>query len=126
MTDGVIRVFLPLTYRKKNGRPRIVAAPTEPTFQAQKQDPHILRLLGQAWSWRRQMEAGATLADTAKAAGLSDRYVSRVVRLAYLSPEVHERLLLWRTPPAVSVNELYCVSSIPWAEQSARALGEQT
>jgi hypothetical protein len=31
---------------------------------------------------------------------VTDRFVSRIMRLAYLSPDVLERLLLWRIPPS--------------------------
>ena len=125
MSDGVIRVFVPLTYRKRNGRPRIVAPAVEPDFQTQRQDAHILRLLGQAWSWRRQLEAGATLVDISAKANFTDRYVSRVMKLAYLSPDVLERLLLWRTPPAVTVNDLFRISGVPWVEQAGDVFAGQ-
>jgi hypothetical protein len=39
------------------------------------------------------------------------------MRLAYLSPEVLERLLLWRVPPSASVNDLIKASYLPWVEQ---------
>jgi hypothetical protein len=42
------------------------------------------------------------------------------MRLAYLSPDVLERLLLWRVPPPVSVNDLIKASCLPWAEQMGR------
>jgi hypothetical protein len=48
---------------------------------------------------------------------VTDRYVSRIMRLAYLSPDVLERLLLWRVPPSVSVIDLTKASYLPWAEQ---------
>lgn len=48
---------------------------------------------------------------------MTDRYVSRIMRLAYLSPDVLERLLLWRVPPSVSVIDLTKASYLPWAEQ---------
>ena len=57
---------------------------------------------------RRRLEAGevATIHDLAKAEGFTDRFVSRMVRLAYLSPDVLEGLVISRDPPSVSVNEL--------------------
>ena len=49
------RVFIPLTYRRRNGRPRILPPDPEPQFQTLSQDPHILRALGRAWAWRRRL-----------------------------------------------------------------------
>ena len=39
------------------------------------------------------------------------------MRLAYLAPEVLERLVLWRVPPSVSLNELIELTYLPWVEQ---------
>jgi len=120
--NDTIRVFIPLTQRRRNGRPRIV--PPEPAahIQCRRQDPHILRALGRAWAWRRQLESGQamTINDIAKAEGVSDRFIGRMMRLAYLSPEVLERLLIHRQPPSVSINELVVVTYLPWTKQIDR------
>ena len=75
--------------------------------------------LGRAWAWRRRLESGeaTTIHDIAKAEKVTDRFVSRIMRLAYLSPDVLERLVTWRDPPAVSVKDLINVTYLPWTEQ---------
>lgn len=115
------RVFIPLTQRRRNGRARIVPPEPGAHFQSRSQDPHILKALGRAWAWRRRLEAGevATIHDLAKAEGFTDRFVSRMVRLAYLSPDVLERLVVSRDPPSVSVSELIEATYLPWSEQVA-------
>lgn len=117
-----IRVFIPLTFKKRNGRPKILPPNHVEAYTANQQDPHVLRALGRAWAWRRRLERGeaTTLQDIARAEKVTDRYVSRIMRLAYLSPVVLERLLLWRVPPSVSVNDLIKASYLPWAEQMGR------
>ena len=59
----------------------------------------------------------SSIQDIAAAEKVSDRFVSRMVRLAYLSPEVLEQLLIRRVPPAVSLNDLAAVAERPWGEQ---------
>jgi hypothetical protein len=83
------------------------------------QDPHVLRAIARAWNWRRQLEAGAAsnIQDIAATEKVSDRFVSRIMRLAYLSPEVLEYLVIRRVPPALSLNDLVAVADRPWAEQ---------
>jgi hypothetical protein len=83
------------------------------------QDPHVLRAIARAWGWRRQLESGAasTIQDIAAAEKVSDRFVSRMMRLAYLSPEVLDHLVIRRVPPALSLNDLVAVADRPWAEQ---------
>ena len=38
----------------------------------------------------------------------------------YLSPDVHERLLLWREPPSATLTQMFEGSYLPWAEQMGR------
>ena len=112
-------LFIPLELKRKNGRPRIVASTTEPHIQSRTQDPHILKALGRAWSWRRKLESGeaATIYDIAKAENVTDRFVSRMMRLAYLPPDVLQKLVIWQEPCAVSIKDLMEVASVRWGER---------
>lgn len=56
----------------------------------------------------------------AKAKKVTDRFVSRTTRLAYLSPEVLERLVIRREPHALSWNDLVGATYLPWARQTER------
>jgi len=104
-----IQIFVPLKVRKKNGRPKILPPADYLPSEDQTQDPHILRAIGRAWSWRRRMEAGefTTIQELAEAVGLAERHVSRQLRLAYLAPEVLKRLTCGREASAVSL--MICV-----------------
>lgn len=114
-----IRVVIPLAIRRRNGRTRVLPPENVAARQARTQDPHILKALGRAWAWRRKLESGemATVGDTAKAEKVTDRFVSRMMRLAYLSPDVLERLLIRREPPAISVAEMIDATYLPWQAQ---------
>ena len=121
-TTDTIRVVIPLTIRKRNGRPKILPPDDMDQRNGQAQDPHVLRAIARAWSWRRQLETGAasTIQDIAAAEKLSDRFVSRMMRLAFLSPEVLEQLVIRRVPPALSIVDLMAVAELPWSEQANR------
>ena len=108
-------LFIPLELKGKNGRPRIVASTTEPHIQSRIQDPHVLKALGRAWAWRRKLESGeaATIHDIAKAENVTDRFVSRMMRLAYLPPDVLQKLVIWQEPCAVSIKELMEMADLP-------------
>lgn len=117
--DNTIRVVIPLTIRKRNGRPKILPPDDVTVRDGRSQDPHVLRAIARAWNWRRQLETGAasTIQDIAAAEKVSDRFVSRMMRLAYLSPEVLEHLVIRRVPPALSLSDLVAVADWPWAGQ---------
>jgi hypothetical protein len=118
-SSEIIRVVIPLTIRKRNGRPKILPPEDMDQQNRRAQDPHVLRAIARAWSWRRQLESGAasTIQDIAAAEKVSDRFVSRMMRLAYLSPEVLDHLVIRRVPPALSLNDLVAVADQPWTEQ---------
>ncbi|KQZ92255.1 hypothetical protein ASD64_19330 [Mesorhizobium sp. Root157] len=125
MTENTIRVVIPLTIRKKNGRPKILPPADIDPVEQRMQDPHVLRAIARAWSWRRKLDRGkaSTLQDIATAEKVTDRYISRVMRLAWLSPDVLEKLIVHRMPPALSLNDLVLVAELPWAEQTEAAFG---
>lgn len=118
-----IRVVIPLTIRRRNGRPKILPPEYVLERQARVQDPHILKALGRAWAWRRRLESGeiATAGELAKMQGVTERFISRTMRLAFLSPEVLHHLLIAREPPGLAVNSLIDTSSLPWGAQLSTA-----
>ena len=124
-TTDTIRVVIPLTIRRRNGRPKILPPDDVDSRNGRTQDPHVLRAIARAWSWRRQLETGAvsTIQDIAAAEKVSDRFVGRMIRLAYLSPSVLETLVITRKPPAISINDLMAVAELPWAEQMEVVFG---
>ena len=117
-----IRVVIPLTIRRRNGRPKILPPESVADQQVRAQDPHILKALGRAWAWKRRLESGevATAGDLAKLEGVTERFVSRTMRLAFLSPDILEHLLLRRRPPAASWNDLVRATCEPWPMQPER------
>ncbi|WP_291206969.1 hypothetical protein [Hyphomonas sp.] len=124
-TNDTIRVVIPLKLRRKNGRPRILPPADYKPSEDRTQDPHILRAIGRAWAWRRRMEAGefGTVEDLAQSVGLGERHVSRLLRLAYLSPEVLKRLTCGRGATAISLHDLCFVAGEAWREQTERVFG---
>jgi hypothetical protein len=119
-------VFIPLAIRKRNGRPKIV--PSAVVVSASNNggvDPHVLRAVARAWSWRRKLETGeaSTILDIAQTEDVTDRFVSRMIRLAYLAPAILEKLVLNRCSPSVSIRELAAVADLTWTEQEATVFG---
>jgi hypothetical protein len=121
-----LRVVIPLNIRKKNGRPKILTPDGLAAQEIRAQDPHILRAVGRSLGWQRRLEQGraATIHDIARAEHISDSYAARYLRLAYLSPEVLEALVLQRRPSAVRVVDLVKIATRPWVEQVGAVFGE--
>lgn len=118
-TPSTIRVVIPLKLKRRNGRPRIVPPDDGSDDAKRRQDSHLLRAIARAWDWRRKLESGeaTTLQDIAACEKVSDRFIGRMLRLAYLAPAVLEMLLIHRRPCAVSIKDLAAAADLPWAEQ---------
>lgn len=120
--NDTIRVVIPLAMRRRNGRPRILPPEDVDAWQGRAQDPHILKALGRAWAWRRKLESGemATASDIAMVEKITERFVSRTVRLSYVSPGLLEQLVVKQKPLAIPLAELIDATSMPWARQPER------
>jgi len=114
-----IRVFIPLTFRKRNGRPKILPPENVERLAERRQDPHVLRAIGRAWGWRRKLERGevSTLAEIAEKEKLHLSFVSRFIRLAYLSPDVLQAIIIGRRACSLSLETLAENAVLPWLEQ---------
>ena len=113
------KVFIPLTIRKRNGRPKIVPPADVVPANDGGVDPHILKAIAKAWSWRRRLESGqsATIEDLARTEDVAPSFIRRTLKLAYLAPAVLEQILIARTSPAVSLKDMSGIADMPWAVQ---------
>jgi len=113
-----MRVFIPLERRKRNGRPKIVP-PTDIVPDTGGVDPHVLKAVAKAWSWRRKLETGAaaTIEDVARAENVTPAFIRRTLKLAYLSPTVLGKILIERVSPAVSIKDMSAAAELPWLQQ---------
>ncbi|MEY4238063.1 MAG: hypothetical protein RL339_664 [Pseudomonadota bacterium] len=114
-----LRIIIPLSVRRRNGRPRIQPPAEYIPVNDGGTDPHVLRALAQAWSWRRKLESGevATIEDMSRLANVTHRMVGRMLKLTYLAPKVLEKLLLERMPPRVSLRALIETADLNWTDQ---------
>jgi hypothetical protein len=79
----------------------------------------MVKALARASRWRKMLDTGvhATIEDLAKAKGT---YVSRILRLTLLAPEIVEAVLDGRQPAGLGLDDLPEGFSLDWEEQSAR------
>ena len=88
-------------------------------------DATLIKGLCRAWNWRRALERGVahSIVEIARASSCTGPYVTRLLRLAYLAPDILEAILEGRQPRDLSLAKLLR-SDIPldWQAQR-RALG---
>lgn len=113
-------VHVPLTLRRRGGR-RTMLAPSDRLtvrrFERAAQNPVVLAL-AKAFRWRRQLESGAyvTVKELAAAESVNESYMSRVLRLTLLAPDIVEALLdSGSEPPGLRL--LLAPFPVAWSQQ---------
>jgi hypothetical protein len=120
--DGsTITVFVPMAWRRRGGRKVIVAPPgSDDWAPPPKIDGVLIKALARAHRWRRLLEEGqfGTLAEVADAERISRSYVSRVLRLTLLAPDIVERILDGR--PTAGLAQFLKPFPVEWERQRER------
>jgi hypothetical protein len=118
--DGeTITVHIPLTFRKRGGRKLVVTPDGAEWVPRPRVDNAMVKALARAFRWRKMLDEGthATIDDLARAKGVHATYVSRVLRLTLLAPEIVEAIRDGRQPAAFQLDDLLEAFPLEWEEQ---------
>ena len=87
-------------------------------------DNAMVKALARAFRWRKMLETGVhgTLEELARAKGVAPTYVSRVLRLTLLAPEIVETILDGRQPTELQLDDLLEAFPLQWEEQKKALL----
>jgi hypothetical protein len=120
--DRTVTVRIPLVFKKYGGRKTMISPdglawkPSSPLV-----DRALVRALARAFRWRRLLDEGVhgTFGELAKAERVSQSYVSRVLRLTLLAPDIVEEILDGRQPQGMRLENLLEGLPAEWDEQRA-------
>ena len=84
----------------------------------------MVKALARAFRWRKMLDTGvhATLEDLARAKCVAPSYVSRVLRLTLLAPEIVEAILDGRQPAGLQLDALLLGFPLEWDGQMQELL----
>ena len=113
-----ITVHVPFRVVKRGGRKEMHLP--EGAAQLRRTDSTLIKALARAYRWKRLLDAGrfATIEEIAAHEHISASYLTRVMRLTLLAPEIIEAILDGRTP-ALGMDELLSPMTPLWSEQRA-------
>ena len=106
---------------------RIIINGIGPNESEAKPDPSLIMLIVKAHRLHEKlMSENLGIGDIAKSQGVHHSYVSRLIRLAFLNPEITEAILDGRQPLGLTAAKLMQVSRLPleWRAQG-QTLGFQ-
>ena len=120
--DDVVRVRVPFAIHKRGGR-KLVLAPGAAAAVPDRPrvDNAMIKALARAFRWRKLLESGVhgTIADIAAAEAINASYVSRILRLTLLAPQIVELILDGRQQPGITLSKIMSPFAIPWHEQAS-------
>ncbi len=123
-----VSVHVPIAFRQRLGRKVLVApegtdqdalrAP-QPRARSQRETTSAVRALARAFRWRRLLESGAlaSVHEIATAEKINPSYVSRVLRLTVLAPEIVEAIVKDSDQWGTSLHLLMQPFPVAWQHQ---------
>jgi len=120
--DGTMLVVrIPMRFQRRGGRKRIVGpdgSELAPTTKPQP-DGTLVKALSRAWRWQKLLDEGiyVSVTEISEAENINKSYVSRILRLALLAPDLVEAILSGRTDHALMLERLEGPLPASWEEQ---------
>ncbi|ABK43737.1 putative bacteriophage-related protein [Magnetococcus marinus MC-1] len=119
--DGkFITITIPGDFRKRGGRKRI-EAPSEMNTAPKvlQRDETLAKLVAKAYRWMRELEAGKvdSIRMLAEREKLDNSYVTKVLRLTLLAPDIVETILNGKQPDEMTWKSLARPFPVEWEGQ---------
>jgi hypothetical protein len=117
--DGdTITVFIPMTWKKRRSGQKVIITPDGSDAWAPtkvRPDETLIRALARAHRWNRMLEQGRyrSVGELAAAEKINRAYVSRLLDLTLLAPDIQEAILEGRQGRGMQLEEL--MGAVPGA-----------
>ena len=112
---------IPMTFRRRAGKAVIVLPNGERAVERREAliDNAMVKLIARGHRWHRKLFDGthASIEDLAKSENISPSFVSRILRLAYLSPTLVEAILDGKYPAHLTMKDLMEPFPMDWEGQ---------
>ena len=122
-----LSIHVPMTFKKRGGR-KVIVLPDgtqgNPLPRATI-DNTMVKAIARAFRWQKLLENGTygCIEDIAKAERINGSFVSRIVRLTLLAPEIVEAILEGKQPAAVTLRGLMEPFPVEWKRQREGLVG---
>jgi hypothetical protein len=120
--DGrTIIIKIPMMFRRRGGRKTIIAPDGTDHWAAPvpSRDDVLLKALARAHRWQQIMESGqvSSVKELALREEIDNSYVSRILRVNLLAPDIVTAILDGRQPEVLTLTALAQPFPIVWSEQ---------
>ena len=112
-----VTLHVPFRVVKRGGRKEMQMP--EGTTQPRRTDNTLVKALARAFRWKRMLESGefATIAELAEREGIAPSYMTRVLRLTLLAPDIVEAILDGMQGPELTLAKMLEPFAVEWEAQ---------
>jgi hypothetical protein len=115
---NTVTVHVPFRIVKRGGRKEMQLP--EGAAQSRRTDSALVKALARAFRWKRMLASGAftTINDLARHERVAPSYMTRVLRLTLLAPDIVEEILDGTQGPDVTLAQVLVPFPVVWEAQS--------
>jgi hypothetical protein len=115
-----VTLHVPFRFVKRGGRKEMQLP--DSAAQPRRTDSALVKALARAFRWKRMLESGeyGTIAELAEREGIAPSYMTRVLRLTLLAPDIVDAILDGTQGPEVTLANLMGPFSVGWEDQIGR------
>ncbi len=116
-TPDTITIHVPFRFIKRGGRKEVQLPDGAPVHR--RTDNTLIKALARAFRWKRMLDSGefTTINELAEREGIAPSYMTRVLRLTLLAPDIVEAILDGRQGPEVTLRRLLEGFPMEWVGQ---------
>ncbi len=118
--DGKITITVPIRMVKKGKTHILCAVGSAPMlFEQPEVKNNIVKALVTAFSWKARLDSGeaSSMKDIGDKERLGDNYVSRLLKLTLLAPDIVEAILSGKQPKTLNLVDMLTFMPLEWQEQ---------
>ncbi len=123
----LLRTEVAMTFRLRGGKTAMVLPDGTRAVQQREAtvDNTMIKVIARGFRWHKLLyeRIYATIEDLAEGEKINPSYVSRVMRLAYLSPAIVETIVEGKQSAYLTMKDLLGPFPVDWGEQEGHFLG---
>ena len=119
LVPDTVTIHVPFRIVKRGGRKEMQLP--DGAAQPRRTDSTLVKGLARAFRWKRMLESGefTSIAELAEREGIAHSYMTRVLRLTLLAPEIVEAILDGKQGPEVTLGRVLEPYPVVWDQQKA-------
>ena len=117
--EDLLHLRIEATLQRSGSEIRLVVAPGVADERPARRDESLIKAVARGYAWYERLVSGEvdSLRAIAEELRVTERYVSRIFRCAFLAPDIVEAILEGRQPPQLTVEKLRFGAPLLWTEQ---------